>query len=314
MRKVLIIIFIAMVIALEACGSRVPPGNRIVIGSTRKIYTIDEKGAEISVSPPFSYFDVSAPSSRVQWSPNREWVIYQTEETAATDDPHIFIVRADGAEKFELTNDDHRSGEDPVWSPDGNQIAVQFWDGNGQGQDGIYIVDVSCLAKGQECVFNYRFILEEGATPSWSFDGKQLTFLSPDKQVSVVSIENPGDVKIISPSDVKCLSLGLAWSPVNNEIAASCHDANPGLGISLMDSDGSNFRRITFNSRDISPIWSPDGTKIAFISDKNNTATPIPSFRSQTTAVFIMNRDGSGLKQISPYDNEDIYWITWVSP
>lgn len=310
MRKVLITIFTAMVIALEACGGRVPPGNRIVIGSTRKIYAIDENGAEISLSPPFSYFDVGAPSSRVQWSPNREWVIYQTEETAATDDPRIFIVRADGTEKFELTNDDHRSGRDPVWSSDGDQIAANFWGGN--GQDGIYIVDASCLAKRQECVLDYRFIVKEGYSPSWSFDEKQLAFLSPDKQVSVVSIENPGDVKIISPSDIECYEL--AWSPVNNEIAASCHDYNPGSGISLMDSDGSNFRRITFSNRDIFPIWSPDGAKIAFISDKNNIATPVSSFSSQTTAVFIMDRDGSGLKQISPYNSEDVYWITWTSP
>ena len=311
MRKILIGIFNGMVIALAACGSRVPPSNRIVIESTRKTYAIDEKGAETSVSLPFSEYDVNAPSSSVQWSPNHEWVIYQTEESAAPDDPHVFIVKADGTQKYELTNDDHRSGEDPVWSPNGNRIASYFW--GGTGQDGIYIVDVSCLVKGQECTFDYRFIVE-GVTPSWSFDEKQIAFLSYAEQVSVVSIENPGDVKIISPSDVECLALGLAWSPVNNEIAASCHDSNPGLGISLMDSDGSNFRRITFNSRDISPIWSPDGTKIAFISDKNDTAPSVSSLRSQTTAVFIVNRDGSGLKQISPYDNEDIYWITWVSP
>ncbi len=310
MRKVLIIILTALVIALPACGNRLPPSNHIVVGSNRAIYAIDEKGTELAVSPPFSKYEVSAPSSRVQWSPNHEWLIYQTEETAAPDDPKVFIVRADGSEKFELTNDDHRSGRDPVWSPNGNQIASYFWGGN--DQDGIYIVDMSCLAKGQKCTFDYRFILEEGYSPSWSIDEKQLAFLSPDKQVSVVSIENSGNIKIISPSGVECYEL--AWSPVNNEIAASCHDSNPGSGISLMNADGSNFRRITFNNRDIFPIWSPDGTKIAFISDKSNTAAPVSSFSSQTTAVFIMNQDGSGLKQISPYGNEDVYWITWISP
>lgn len=310
----LTIIFVGITIVLSACGSRVPPSNHIVIGSTRKIYAIDEKGAKVSVSPPFSYYDVSTPSSSVQWSPNREWVIYQTEVTAAPNAPQVFIVKADGTKKFELTNDEHGCGRGPVWSHDGSQIASYFAC-NKNGQNGIYTVDVSCLTNGQECTFDYRFIVQ-GITPSWSFDGSQIAFLTSDKQISVVSVEDPTNVKVISPSDVECLSLGLAWSPVNNEIAASCHNSNSSLGlsISLMDSDGSNFRRITFNNRDISPIWSPDGTKIAFISDKNNTATPVPSLRSQTTAVFIMNRDGSDLKQTSPYDNEDIYWITWVSP
>ena len=317
----LMIIFVGLVIASSACGPRVPPPNRIVIGSTRDVYAIDEKGAEISVFPPFSFYDVSAPSSSVQWSPNHEWVVYQTEETASPDDPKIFIVKADGTKKFELTNNDQssvnyqRSGENPVWSPDGNQIAAYFWNGfwDSNGQDGIYIVDVSCLSKGQDCVFQYRYLVK-GSSPSWSFDGKQMAFLSSDKQVSVVSIKNPEDAKTISPNNVECLAVGLAWSPVNNEIVGSCHDTNPGFGISLIDSVGSSFRRLTFDNRDISPIWSPDGTKIAFISDKNNTATPIPSFSNQYTAVFIINPDGSDLKQISPYDNEDVYWITWIAP
>jgi Tol biopolymer transport system component len=315
MKKVLTVIFVGLVIASSACGTRVPPPNRIVIGSTRDVYAIDEQGAEIAVSPPFAFYDVSAPSSRVQWSPNREWVIYQTEETASPDDPKVFIVKADGTKKFELTNHDLRSGRGPVWSPDGNQIASTFWNGfwDDNGTYGIYIVDVSCLSKGQDCIFEYRYLVR-GSSPSWSFDGKQMAFLSSNKQVSVVSIENPEDVRIISPNNVECLAVGLAWSPVNNEIAASCHDTDPGLGIFLMDSDGSSFRRITFDNRDISPIWSPDGAKIAFISDKNNTATPISSFSNQYTAVFIMNPDGSNLKQISPYDNEDVYWMTWVSP
>ena len=165
MRRELTSILVGLVITSSACGTRVPPPNRIVIGSTRDVYAIDEKGVKISVSPPFSFYDVSAPSSSVQWSPNHEWVVYQTEETASPDDPKIFIVKADGTKKFERTdNDQHsgnyqRSGENPAWSPEGNQIAAYFWNGFWDSRKaGIYIVDVSCFTKGQDCNFEYRYL------------------------------------------------------------------------------------------------------------------------------------------------------------
>jgi Tol biopolymer transport system component len=53
------------------------------------------------------------------WSPDGEWIAFQS--TRGSDDglPHIWVTRADGSAGRQLTN---AVGERPVWSPDGSQV------------------------------------------------------------------------------------------------------------------------------------------------------------------------------------------------
>jgi TolB protein len=69
----------------------------------------------------------------------------------------------------------------------------------------------------------------------------------------------------------------------------------------LVDCDGGNFERLTKNTFwDLYPVWSPDDSKIAFLS-----------FRESTLDIYMMNADGS--QQTKFYDSgqhdADIHWI-----
>jgi TolB protein len=56
-----------------------------------------------------------------------------------------------------------------------------------------------------------------------------------------------------------------------------------------MNADGSSVTRVTDTSgSDSSPVWSPDGTRIAF-----------ESFREGKSEVYVVNADGSGLTRLT---------------
>ena len=70
----------------------------------------------------------------------------------------------------------------------------------------------------------------------------------------------------------------------------SNRDGNP--EIYVMDADGGNLRRLTNNpARDYAPSWSPDGKRIAFISDRDGHARRrIPGLF--TSEIYVMDADG----------------------
>jgi Tol biopolymer transport system component len=100
-----------------------------------------------------------------------------------------------------------------------------------------------------------------------------------------------------------------AWSPDGTKIAVTLVDPNP-VGwrrIAVMNSDGSGSAQLsplapapTNTAADIYPAWSPDGTKIAFQSN-----------RSGTYQVWVMNANGSGLVNLTNRTTGDDNSPTW---
>lgn len=102
---------------------------------------------------------------------------------------------------------------------------------------------------------------------------------------------------------LSCLLVIAASSQVrhqrNGKIAFTS-DRDGNREIYVMNPDGTNQVRLTNNPRvDDSPEWSPDGKRLAFVSQKENG-----SF-----AIFTMNSDGSNRTEIAALNNS--LFATW---
>jgi TolB protein len=105
-------------------------------------------------------------------------------------------------------------------------------------------------------------------SPAWSPDGRELAYVSFEKQKAVVYAQEvlTGKRRVIA--DFRGSNSAPAWSPDGQTIAATL-SRESGSQLYLMGRNGENVRRLT-NSQaiDTEPVFAPDGKSIYFVSDR----------------------------------------------
>jgi len=117
-------------------------------------------------------------------------------------------------------------------------------------------------------------------------DGSRKTRLTTDQAIYAGPVPSPDGQTIAVPSRV-----GGAWD-----------------GIYLLDRFGKGRTKLVGRSDfDGSPAWSPDGSKIAFRSE-------LPGPFGPYGRIFVINRDGTGLRQLTPeVEPTDYMYDDWPS-
>jgi Tol biopolymer transport system component len=116
----------------------------------------------------------------------------------------------------------------------------------------------------------------------------------PGGQIYTMNPDGTGPTPLTSGPAV---NLEPAWSPDGTKIAFVSHRDEPNpttcspcnTEIYAMDADGGNQTRLTSDpAGDVSPAWSPDGTKIAFESRRTGAGD-----------IYSMNADGTGVARLT---------------
>jgi tricorn protease len=159
----------------------------------------------------------------------------------------------------------------PVFSPDGRMIAFSS---NRHGSYDVFVVPVQG-GKPHRLTFDSANDL----ATSWSPDGKQVLF------TSTRAIDFPHSLEMytvpVSGGRVRRVSAGEGkegvFSPKGNHIAyvrgqgswyRKGYRGSSNDDVWICNADGTNNRQLTtFNGQDSSPMWSPDGNSIYYVSE-----------------------------------------------
>ena len=83
----------------------------------------------------------------------------------------------------------------------------------------------------------------------------------------------------------------------------SQRDGNP--EIYVMEADGGNQQRLTNNpNNDLSPSWSPDGKRIAFVSNRDGHVHAIHNWSMYE--IYVMDADGGNLQNLTNSPQNDL--------
>ncbi|MEX2609837.1 MAG: BamA/TamA family outer membrane protein [Gemmatimonadota bacterium] len=158
-----------------------------------------------------------------------------------------------------------------AFSPDGRYVAFAAQTG---GRDALYIYDL----RRRRVWKKLRFELDAVLTPSWAPDGRKLVFTGLDGGISDLFVTDL-EGRLERLTNDRFADLLPAWSPDGRTIAFST-DRGPdadlsmlrygNLRVGLLDVAGGTISLLPHQEegKNINPQWSPDGTELAWVSDR----------------------------------------------
>jgi TolB protein len=221
--------------------------------------------------------DQTAIACCLSWSPDGRQLAFVADRYSMFE---IFIIDADGKALHQLTFDSTYKFY-LRWSPDGQQIAFLTSSDLTKDMLDIRVINIDGMQEKEIAETNLR-----GSILDWSPDGKRILFSSDqnnDYQPEIYTVTlDTNNLQVLS--DNGAIYGFSAWAANGTIVFTRDYE------IYMMDSDGREILQLTHttNAVNVNPSLSPDGTHIAFQSD-----------RTGKTEIYLINSDGNNEKQLT---------------
>jgi len=225
----------------------------------------------------------------MMWSPNGSKIAFVSDRDGNME---IYVMNADGSRQVDLTNNPAQDF-DPQWSPDGTKIAFVS---NRSGHYQIHVMNADGTAQTDLS----DDPASEEAGPKWSPDGRRIAFSSPrdgHDEIYVMNADGSGEINLTrNPAQ----SVYPEWSPDGTKISF-LSDRAGAFNLFVMNADGTNPIQLTHAPYKVrAPDWSPDGKKLTYEQVAIMSCQRPPCVgKDSTGAIFTVNADGSGARQLT---------------
>ncbi|MFN0086494.1 MAG: prolyl oligopeptidase family serine peptidase [Blastocatellia bacterium] len=253
----------------------------------------------------------------------------------------LMLASAAVAQKRGVTPEDYFAFEtagDPRLSPDGQRVAYVVTTVD-QKQNRRHASIWMAATDGSRAPWQFTTSPQSSTSPRWSPDGQWLAFLStrpagaeaPRPQVYVLSLQG-GEARRVT--NLKNGAGGFQWSPDGARLVCLSRTGPSDLHPELADrSDVRHYRTMSYKFNDTGwfddkrshlwvvdvktgaarqitsgddwndtdPQWSPDGARVAFVSDRTGKAFE----QSRNTDVWVIAADGGAPVKISDHAEGD---------